>query len=169
MWVKTWGDDEKIDVSQEAQRLIGVSFKENKPKLAQVGGERTWKNGTRTLNETLVKNYLDNIRDLKTQRSGPIAEWKVRSIERSDVQEYSLKTFLSDIYPVLNGPNGELHVISDPTGASILLDKSSRGNTEKTTVERAGRHHIVVNNKKGLQCSDDIYIPDGGTLTFHCP
>jgi hypothetical protein len=169
LWMKSWGEDEKVDISPRAQDLISISFKENKSKIAMVGGDRVWKDSDRTVGQTLVNYYLADLRDLDAQKTGSsTVEWKPAAIKSSDVQAYPLDEFLKKLDPVLNGPNGELHIVSQPTGASIVLDKSSRGNTDKITVERAGKHRIVVKSKV-LSCSDDINIPDGGSVTFHCP
>jgi hypothetical protein len=169
LWMKSWGEDEKVDISPQAQDLINTSLKENKSKIAMVGVDRVWKDSDRTVGQTLVNYYLADLRDLDAQKAGSsTGEWKPASIKSSDVQAYPLDEFLRKLDPVLNGPNGELHVVSKPTGASIVLDKSSRGNTGKITVERAGKHRIVVKSKV-LSCSDDINIPDGGSVTFHCP
>jgi hypothetical protein len=169
LWMKSWGEDEKVDISPRAQDLISTSFKENKSKIEMVGGDRVWKNSDRTVSQTLVNYYLADLRDRDSERTGsPASQWKPASIKSSDVEAYPLNEFLRKLDPVLNGPKGELHIISQPTGASILLDKSSRGNTDKITVEIAGEHRIVVKSKV-LSCSKDINIPDGGSITFHCP
>ncbi len=167
--MKSWGQQEKIRISSDAQNLIEAGFARNMTKLAVVDSDRKWRGGERTLKQTLVSNYLDDLRDSKRSREGSAYdELKLYSIEASDVDAYPVAEFLGKVEPVLKGPKGELHVTSTPTGATIRLDKSSRGNTDKITVETAGKHRIVVQSKT-LSCSDDINIPDGGTLRFQCP
>jgi hypothetical protein len=183
-------DRENLHVSPEARDLIGSSFKEWKGKLLELGGESGWKGSSRTLNETLVIYYLEDIRDLKAAKEfggigipvpmnqAPADRGETSVMGRgqrtwiavADVEAYPVKDFLSKVTPVLKGPKGELHVISEPTSAAITLDRASRGNTEKITVETAGDHQIRVTSKKGgLSCNDKINIPAGGSVTFHCP
>jgi hypothetical protein len=171
MAMKDWEKSQKLTITPKAQDLISYAFEQNKSKLTEFGGERVWKGSTRTLNQTVVTYYLSDLRDLKVSSGGfSRSEWKGRSIEASDVEAYPFRDFLTKLDPVLNGRKGELHVISDPTGASIQLDGAPRGNTEKITVESAGDHRIVVKSKSGgLQCEDKVNIPDGGSVTFHCP
>lgn len=171
MAMKDWEKSQKLTISPKAQDLIRYAFAQNKAKLTELGGERVWKGSTRTLNQTVVTYYLSDLRDLKVSSGGVSgSEWKVRFIEASDVEAYPFRDFLKKLDPVLNGRRGELHVISEPTGAAIHLDGASRGNTEKITVESAGDHRIVVRSKNGsLQCEDKVNVPDGGGVTFHCP
>jgi len=187
--MKAWDKGERPAISEGAKDLILSSFKENTPKLSDFGGGAEWRGSSRTLNQTLIIYYLDDLRDLKlgAKLGAPVTgrwmgqmpdmkgsakgEWRQFSIEESDVKAYPVAEFLSKLQPVLSGSKGELHVVSDPTGAAIILDKQSRGTTEKITVEHAGEHEITVTfNTAGLQsCKDKITIPAGGSLTFHCP
>jgi hypothetical protein len=190
MAMKLWEKDEKVTISAGARDLIGSSFKQNQKRLSVLGGDQKWKGGDRTLNQTLVIYYLDDLRDSKarpepeasatpvpmkqapaeTKDQLPRGEWKSFAIELADVEAYPVNAFLNKIEPVLKGNKGELHVLSDPTGAAITLDKESRGNTEKTTVERAGEHDIAVSSTKGhLRCADKVRVPADGSVTFHCP
>lgn len=167
MAMKEWDKNQKIAISEKAQGLIRIAYEQNKPRLAEFNGERVWKGTTRTLNQSVVIYYLGDLRDLKVASEG---QWKQLSIEASDVEAHPFNDFLKGLAPVLKGPKGELHVISQPTGAAIRLDGAPRGNTEKITVESAGDHQIVVKSKTGgLQCNDKVIVPDGGSVTFHCP
>ena len=86
-----------------------------------------------------------------------------------DVENYPVKKFISEVEPVLKGKKGELRTISEPTGASIVLDNGRRvGLTEKITIEKAGEHPITVFGK-GVRCSGNVTVLDGGTVTFQCP
>ena len=70
LWMKSWGEDEKVDISPRAQDLISTSFKENKSKIEMVGGDRVWKNSDRTVSQTLVNYYLADLRDRDSERTG---------------------------------------------------------------------------------------------------
>lgn len=187
--MKLWEKSENLSVSTEAQDLIGSGFREFGGRLNEFGGNVRWKNGTRTLNQSLVIYYLSNLRDRRiaeeqggnatpaptVQGSGArndraaTSEFKLSTIGVPDVQAYPVKEFIAKVEPVLKGKNGELHTTSQPSGATIILDNSKkRGFTEKITVEDAGEHPIRVVGR-GVQCSDKVNVPDGGTVTFHCP
>jgi hypothetical protein len=190
MTMSAWGKDEQITISSGASELIDFSFQQNRGRLLKFGGDRKWEGTGRTLNQTLVIYYLGNLRDLKaatkkkpsviplpgSQVQGrpktqtTLGEGDIDSIGEADVKAYPVNTFLGEIEPVLNGSKGELHVVSEPSGAAITLDTQSRGITEKITAERAGQHDIVVSSKKDkLQCKDKVVVPAGGSVTFHCP
>jgi hypothetical protein len=190
MAMKHLEDRENLHVSPDARDLIGSSFKDWRVKLLELGGESGWKGSSRTLNETLVIYYLEDLRDLKAAKefggigtpvpmnqdladrgeTSATGRWQKTWITVADVRAYPVEDFLTKVTPVLKGPKGELHVISEPTSAAITLDKATRGNTEKITVETAGDHQIRVTSQKGgLSCNDRITIPPGGSVTFHCP
>jgi hypothetical protein len=166
--MKVWSKSQNLFISEQAENLITSGFDEFSVELTGFGGNVRWKNGTRTLNQTLVTYYLSDLRDLKVAKSHPAFIVSSR-IEVPDVEAYPVKEFFSKNSSVLNGRKGELHTVSQPSGASIVLDNlKKRGFTEKITVEEAGEHSIqVVGN--GVQCSDKVTVPDGGTVTFHCP
>jgi PEGA domain len=177
MAMTNWEKSEGVRISPSARDAIASSFKQRNAQVADFGGDRTWKGSDRTLKQTLVIYYLSDLRDLKAGGESRIHPTPVPMIKRadfrievSDVIAYPVEKFLDTIQPVLKGPSGELHVTSDPTGAAITLDKTSRGNTEKITVETAGKHRIIVSSKKNsMRCEDDIKIPAEGSVTFHCP
>jgi hypothetical protein len=167
MALKEWEKSEKVGVSDQAQFLIRDAYQRKKSRLAEFGGERVWKGTTRTLNQSVLVYYLGDLRD---QKAGTDFTWKSMTIEAADVKAHPFESFLDTLEPVLKGARGELHVVSEPTGAQIRLDGSPRGSTEKITVESAGEHKIVVKGKGlGPQCEDRLVVPDGGTVTFHCP
>jgi hypothetical protein len=166
-----WQKSENISVSTEAQNLIGSGFQELGGRLNDFGGNVRWKDGTRTLNQTLVIYYMSDLRDRKIaeeQSRVATSEFKLSTIGVPDVQAYPVKEFFAKVEPVLKGKKGELHTTSQPTGAVIILDNVKEGLTEKIRVEDAGVHTIRVVGR-GVQCSDKVYVPDGGTVTFHCP
>jgi hypothetical protein len=190
MAMGTWEKSEKLSISPKARDVIAYSFQQQNQLIADFGGNRVWKDSDRTLKQTLVIYYLSDLRDLKAGSVSQIypapmemnknpdgmkdrtatGEMKVYGIDASDVSAYPVEKFLYSIEPVLKGPKGELHVISEPTGAAITLDNASRGYTVKITVESAGDHRIVVSNKKGsMRCADKVNVPEGGSITFHCP
>jgi hypothetical protein len=187
--MKLWQKSENLSVSTEAQDLIGSGFREFGGRLNEFGGNVRWKDGTRTLNQTLIIYYLSDLRDRKiAEEQGGNAilappaqdpgtrndravtsEFKFSTIGVPDVQAYPVKDFIAKVEPVLKGKKGELHTTSQPSGAAIILDNvKKKGLTEKTTVEDAGEHPIRVVGR-GMQCSGKVNVPDGGTVTFHCP
>jgi hypothetical protein len=187
--MKVWEKSENILVSAQAQNLIVSGFYEFSGELTEFGGNIRWKNGTRTLNETLVTYYLSDLRDLKVAKNlgrsaipfplgqvpgakssqGVTTELRPSMIGVPDVEAYPVKEFITKNRSVLKGKKGELHTVSRPSGASIVLDNvRKKGFTEKITVEYAGEHPIRVDGQ-GVQCSDKVTVPDGGTVTFHCP
>jgi hypothetical protein len=173
--MKLWQKSENLSVSTEAQDLIGSGFREFGGQLNEFGGNVRWKDGTRTLNQTLVIYYLSDLRDRKIaeeQRGNAVpatTEYKFSTIGVPDVQAYPVKEFIAKVEPVLKGKKGELHTTSQPSGAAIILDNTKkRGFTEKITVEDAGEHPIRVVGH-GVQCSDKVNVPADGTVIFHCP
>jgi hypothetical protein len=187
--MKVWEKSENLSVSPQAKDLLVSEFGEFSERLKEFGGNVRWKDGTRTLNQTLVIYYLSDLRDRKVAEEqggnaipapksqgsdarndrGVTTEWKFSTIGVLDVEAYPVKEFIAKVEPVLKGKKGELHTVSQPSGASIILDKIKKpGLTEKTTVEEAGEHDIRVVGR-GVRCSDKVNVPDGGTVTFHCP
>jgi hypothetical protein len=182
-----WQKSENLSVSTEAQNLIGSGFREFGGQLNDYGGNIRWKDSTRTLNQTLVIYYLSDLRDRKIVQGGnailaptpqglgarndraATSEFKFSTLGVSDVEAYPVRQFIVKMEPVLKGKKGELHTTSRPTGAAIILDNTKKkGFTEKITVEEAGEHPILVVGR-GMKCSDKVNIPDGGSVTFHCP
>jgi hypothetical protein len=191
MAIDGWEKSENISISPMAQDVIVSSFRRYDGLLADLGGDRRWKDSDRTLKQTLVIYYLSDLRDMKvgansqthptpmqmeekvgaSQREpGNTNRMAYAGVESSDVAAYPVDKFFTKITPILKDPKGELHVISKPTGAAITLDNTKRGNTEKITVESAGDHQIIVSSKKdSVRCQEKITIPSGGSITFHCP
>ncbi len=183
----SWEKTEGVPVSASAQDAIASSFEQHNTLFTDFGSNHMWKGSDRTLKQTLVIYYLSNLRDLKSgsespmmmnenadrmneRRAGNASEMSAFGIEASDVRAYPVEKFLESIQPILKGPNGELHITSDPTGAAITLDKASRGYTEKITLETAGKHRIIVRSKKNsMRCEYDVTIPKDSSVTFHCP
>jgi len=109
--MKLWEKSENLSVSTEAQDLIGSGFREFGGRLNEFGGNVRWKNGTRTLNQSLVIYYLSNLRDRRiaeeqggnatpaptVQGSGArndraaTSEFKLSTIGVPDVQAYPVK------------------------------------------------------------------------------
>jgi hypothetical protein len=181
--MNTWEESQNISVSSQARELIVSGFDEFRGRLSDFGGNVRWKDSTRTLNQSLVIYYLGDVRDHKVDKerggiaiSAPLgrsssetSEWRFSTIESRDVEAYPVKEFIAKVEPVLKGKKGELHTISHPPGASIVLDDvKKKGFTEKITVEDAGEHRIRVFGG-GLDCRDKVTVPDGGTVRFQCP
>jgi hypothetical protein len=188
MAIDKWAKSEEVSISPSAHDLIVSTFNENKGRLKDYGGDVVWKGGTRTLNQTLVLYYLSDLRDLKAAKKsgvfstpasmsqnpnkggeqGITTEWKTSELVMSDVEAYTVEEFIKEVEPVLKGKKGELHTISKPPGAAIILDKTRRGFTEKISIEEAGEHRISVVGR-GLSCSQTVIVPEGGSVTFQCP
>jgi hypothetical protein len=164
--VDLWGSSFGISITDGARREILSGFRESRGVLADSREDRRWKNSDRTLGQSLVIYYLDDLRDAKT--ADFLLGSAATAIGIGDVDHYPVKEFISKVQPVLKARNGELHTTSDPAHARILLDGKKVGFTEKITVEVAGRYLITVSGR-GVNCSDYVTIPDGGSVTFHCP
>jgi PEGA domain len=190
MAVRTWEKYEKLPLDAAARNVVIESFDRHKGDVADFGGDHRWTGSQNSAAQTLVAYYLSNVRDVKlegksrggfeglpnkkvlgdTRDAGAVSPSARNgfTIELSDVDHYTVDQFFKDLRPLLNSAKGELHVVSDPSGARITLDTADRGFTEKTSVEKAGDHEIVVRGNT-LSCSSKITVPAGGSYTYHCP
>jgi hypothetical protein len=116
----------------------------------------------------VVSSYLYELRDKKYKKMGsPNPSKEPIELTLSDVQAFSFSTYVNGLgADVLQDP-GELTVTSLPPGATISIDNTSRGITNKDFVVSKGKHLIVVKLVKST-CKETVDVRDD-PVDFKCP
>jgi hypothetical protein len=186
---QAWSAAQNVKIDEPVFAYISEGFQSHAKELGTLDSDHKWQGKDYTVGETLVGNYLCNVRDVKysaqtgpgpvpwTRDPGsmlgekPSATFQTGfAIGMADVKRYTVDKFFDDIRHLEGQKIGELKVSSTPTGGIITLDGNQRGLTFRVSAESAGDHPIRVEISGGLiTCSETITIPAGGSVSYRCP
>jgi hypothetical protein len=157
--VNAWKAKTKINVTPAATMMLERTIADPATAIFHSGNRQVDKEES----QWIVDSYLYEVRDktcvLSKCGSG---------ITEGNLGQVKFESFASGIV-TLNVKPGRLVVHSVPAGATIQIDDTPKGQTDKTFVMSPGSHAVEISNSSGLRCRRSVTINSGDTTGMSCP
>jgi PEGA domain len=157
--VDAWQAKTKIIVTPAATQKLGRTIADPYSGISKLGVRPV----DREESQWIVDSYLYEVRD----KTCPLSKCK-SAITEGNLDQVKFGLFASSIVTSSIKP-GRLVVNSLPDGATIQIDKTPKGQTNKTFVMSPGDHAVEITINSGLRCQRSVTISSGETTAMSCP